>query len=331
MLLMAAKRVDLSLADKVHVVEALHEPSAKQVQVAKKFGVSKSLVSCLLKKNDDIFKEYATSTNCDGKEADDKVLWLWFQHKLGQGAHLSRLLLKQKATQLAAEKGKEFNLSDSWLSHWNARHNVAQHKEYVEKQDADLPAAAEWRTDTLPSILVEYQPRDVSNTDETSLFYRGFPDRGLNVLMEHFTGSKKAMDCITLLCCANMDGTEKQPLLVIRKSKSPHGFSKDHASLPVIYRNSAKAWMTSLLFQEWLKNWDRELCVQHRCVCLLIDNCSAHLNDVDLFHIVLTFLPPNATSIMQPMDMGVIKNLKGHYHARLKEQIVAALDIDSSH
>ncbi|XP_006007310.2 tigger transposable element-derived protein 4-like [Latimeria chalumnae] len=235
-------------------------------------------------------------------------------------------MLKQKATQLAAEQGKEFNPSDGWLSCWKARHNIVQRKEYDEKQDADLPAAAEWKAETLPSILDEFEPCDIFNADETGLFYWGFPDRGLGMLREELAGGKKAMDCITLLCCANMDGTKKRPLMVIGRSKSPCCFPKDHLKMFVIYRNSAKAWMTSSLFQEWLKNWERELRLQNCHVCLLIDNCLAHSVNVNLSHIVLKFLPPNTTSVMQPMDMGVIKNFKGHYRACLNVRIIASLD-----
>ncbi|XP_006004800.1 tigger transposable element-derived protein 4-like [Latimeria chalumnae] len=332
---MASKHVELCVTDKVRVLEALCEPSAKQVQVAEKFGVSKSVVSRILKNSDAILKEYDINRNrgykhqCDGKEADvGEALWLWFQHKLSQGARLSGPMLKQKVTQLAAEQGKEFNPSDGWLSCWKARHNVVQHKEHGEKQDADLPAAAEWKAETLPSILDEFQPCDIFNVDKTGLFYWSFLDRGLGMLREEFAGGKKAMDRITLLCCANMDRTEKWPLMVIGKSKSPCCFPKDHSKLPVINRNSAKAWMTSSLFQEWLKNWERELNLQNRHVCLLIDNCLAHSINVNLSHIVLKFLPPNTTSVMQPMDMGVIKTFKGHYHTRLNARIITSLDAD---
>ncbi|MGH0175145.1 UNVERIFIED_CONTAM: hypothetical protein FKN15_069752 [Acipenser sinensis] len=60
-----------------------------------------------------------------------------------------------------------------------------------------------------------------------------------------FAGGKKPMDRITLLCCANMDRTEKLPLLLIGKSKSLRCFPKEHSKVALIYKNYAKAWMTS--------------------------------------------------------------------------------------
>ena len=123
-----------------------------------------------------------------------------------------------------------------------------------------------------------------------------------------------------------MCGTEKRPLFVIGKSKQPRCFPKDLTRLPVDYDNSKNAWMTCSIFKTWLQKWDRSLRVKKRTVCLLVDNCSAHPSNVELTNIVVKFLPPNTTSLMQPMDMGVIKNWKGHYRNRLSTRIIAALD-----
>ncbi|GFS15127.1 tigger transposable element-derived protein [Elysia marginata] len=84
--------------------------------------------------------------------------------------------------------------------------------------------------------------------------------------------------------------------------------------------------MTGFLFKEWLYEWDNKLKIQGRRVLLLVDNCTAHPAIDDLQMITLKFLPPNTTSLLQPMDMGVIKNFKGHYCSRLNNRIIASLD-----
>ncbi|XP_069176903.1 jerky protein homolog-like [Procambarus clarkii] len=45
------------------------------------------------------------------------------------------------------------------------------------------------------------------------------------------------------------------------------------------------------------------------------DNSSTHPRGDELVNgnIIGTFLPPNTTSVIQPMDQGIIKNLKHHY------------------
>ena len=49
-------------------------------------------------------------------------------------------------------------------------------------------------------------------------------------------------------------------------------------------------------------------------IALLVDNCSAHPKDCSGEHTnVLYFLPPNVTSVIQPYDMRIIRNLKALY------------------
>ena len=65
-----------------------------------------------------------------------------------------------------------------------------------------------------------------------------------------------------------------------------------------------------------------------RRILLFVDNCAAHPQDVELTNIEVVFLPPNTTSLLQPMDMGIIKNLKGHYRSKLHTRLISELDLD---
>ncbi|GBM47482.1 Tigger transposable element-derived protein 6 [Araneus ventricosus] len=113
-----------------------------------------------------------------------------------------------------------------------------------------------------------------------------------------------------------MNGSEKQKLTVIGKSQKPRCF-KNVKKLPMDYKSNKKAWMTSDLFQKYLRQWDKELTKKKRKIVLLIDNCTAHIVPSNLQWIKVVFLPPNTTSVLQPMDQGVIRNLKCHYRKQL--------------
>jgi hypothetical protein len=65
---------------------------------------------------------------------------------------------------------------------------------------------------------------------------------------------------------------EKRDILVIGKSKN-HLCFKGVRSLPVDYYSNANAWMTSVIFNDWLVKWDLEL---KRKIVLLVDNYTAH-------------------------------------------------------
>lgn len=59
---------------------------------------------------------------------------------------------------------------------------------------------------------------------------------------------------------------------------------------------------------------------------MIVDNCPAHPKVKGLKAIELTFLPPNTTSHTQPMDQGVIKNLKTHYRKQVILRQLQAAD-----
>ena len=72
-----------------------------------------------------------------------------------------------------------------------------------------------------------------------------------------------------------MTGTEKRKLLVIRKSLHPRSF-KNIKKLPASYTANKKAWMSSSIFEDELRKWDKELSSKNRKILLLVDNCAAH-------------------------------------------------------
>jgi hypothetical protein len=70
-------------------------------------------------------------------------------------------------------------------------------------------------------------------------------------------------------------------------------------------------------------------------VLFFVDNCSAHPKTLlhELKAIQVVFLPPNMTSKLQPMDQGIIKNIKHHYRRskmqRNLRRIDSGLEIDN--
>ena len=61
-------------------------------------------------------------------------------------------------------------------------------------------------------------------------------------------------------------------------------------------------------------------------VFLLADNAGGH--PVDLYHegVQVDFLPPNTTSLLQPMDQGVIRAFKVLFTGNCLQQLVHAMD-----
>ena len=84
--------------------------------------------------------------------------------------------------------------------------------------------------------------------------------------------------------------------------------------------------MDSTLFKEWFRELDVKFQKENRKIALTIGNCPAHPTIADLSNVKLIFLPPNATSVSQPMDQEVIKCLKAFYHRQLVNLMIKRLE-----
>jgi hypothetical protein len=95
--------------------------------------------------------------------------------------------------------------------------------------------------------------------------------------------------------------------------------------------------MTSGLFQDWLKETDKRFRLQDRKVLLVLNNFLGHTaGDYRPTNIEMIFLSPNLTSHRQPLDQGIIANLKLIYYKlkailtaeKVELEMVKPFDID---
>lgn len=96
-------------------------------------------------------------------------------------------------------------------------------------------------------------------------------------------------------------------------------------SLPVWYEANTKAWIAQQLFEGYVRRLDKRFEAQKHKVLLFVDNCGALGLINNLKAIEIEFFPPNTTSVLQPMDQGIIKNLKA-YRSRLLRPMVLCID-----
>jgi hypothetical protein len=125
--------------------------------------------------------------------------------------------------------------------------------------------------------------------------------------------------------CYNADGSDK--LLVIVKYENPHYFKNGNRdSFGCKYRSNPEAWMTQVIFLEWLKGFDARMA--GRNVFFIMDNCNAHILLMQLASVVtlrnttVFYLPLNATSKIQPCDAGIIQSLKVYYRHRFNRLLI---------
>jgi hypothetical protein len=63
---------------------------------------------------------------------------------------------------------------------------------------------------------------------------------------------------------------------------------------------------------------------RNRKILLFLDNAPCHPIDLQLSNVKLQCFPANTTSVVQPLDQGVIHSFKTHYRKSLVKHIIAS-------
>ena len=98
--------------------------------------------------------------------------------------------------------------------------------------------------------------------------------------------------------------------------------------MTVHYFSDKKAWMDSDIMESILSRLDRKIFLEKRKVVLFWDNATCHPENLkaSLTNIKLVFLPKNATSWLQLLDAGIIRNFKHKYKKPLVCYVVSRIN-----
>lgn len=327
------KRKALSLEEKLNVLDAVDkQPGRKRVEIAKELGLPPSTLNSIVSKRAEI-KGNAALFGPKAKQARgakygtlDESLLTWFQQARAAGINFDGSILREKAMEVADRLGiTDFAASNGWIDRFRKRHGIAYKTVCGEAASVNTQTVDDWKA-TLSATIEGYEPRDIYNADETGLFFRVQPSKSLSLKGEACHGGKCSKDRLTVLLCVNMDGSDKLKPWVIGKYQNPRCL-KNIRLLPCHYRSNRRAWMTCALFEDFLRYFDSKMGSQGRSVLLFLDNCAAHPRDPPfLRNVKLVFFPANTTSHLQPLDAGIIKNVKHSYRKSIVKRSLARIE-----
>ncbi|XP_042295721.1 jerky protein homolog-like [Sceloporus undulatus] len=253
-----------------------------------------------------------------GYEKVSEALYVWFLQFRDKGVPISGPILQQKALHFRKEfdEGEPgFTASVGWLDRWKKRYGVRQLCICGEKLSSDFEEMQTFRKKFLDLVETESLTDDqIFNCDETGLNYKLLPSKSLASRTEAAApGYKRSKERLTILACSNASAALKMDLVLIGVSKNPRAFKNiSKSALPVKYYSQRSLWMSREMFKEWffkefvpstekfLRDNDRP-----RKAVLLLDNAPTHPDAEELQdgNIKAMFLPPNVTTICQPMDI----------------------------
>ncbi|KAJ3649085.1 hypothetical protein Zmor_020847 [Zophobas morio] len=337
------KRTVLTIEQKIEIIKQ-NESGENVAALARRFGIGRQTVRDIVKNKTNLqaFLLQADSTQVVSQrktmkastfEELEQAMIKWFLQKRAEGTPISGPMCLRQA-QLFHEKlnpGENFKASNGWLYRFKKRHGIRELSIEGEKLSADEVALTEFCYE-LENIILERDLKldQVYNADETGLFWKTMPTKTLAHESEKCaSGFKTNKDRVTILCCANATGRHKLRLTVIGKSKNPRAFKNiNRNNLPVDYYNQKSCWMTRDIFREW---FFKKFIPQVRKflevnklppkALLLLDNATVHMDETVLKSedgsITAAFFPPYVTSIGQPMDQGVIENMKRYYRKKI--------------
>ncbi len=172
----------------------------------------------------------------------------WFLEQQNK-VNLNGDMLRAKAACFLQElhsDAPEMAFSQGWLENFKDRHEIKSFHRFGESDALDMEAVGVTLLD-IRAVVDAYAKKDVFNMDETNLYWRLQADNSLAT--HQLEGRKINKERITLVICANSDGSEKIPLTIIGKHLNPRcfkGINRD--TLGARYHANAKAWMTQNVF-----------------------------------------------------------------------------------
>ncbi|XP_053570666.1 tigger transposable element-derived protein 1-like [Bombina bombina] len=331
-------RKSITLDMKLKIIR-LYDEGVIQAEIGRKLGFTRTTINTVMKNRQKIVAEVKSATPVntttnrkrDSIVADmERLLILWIENQTTRYVPVNQAIIQSKALSLfndqKAKKGEaakdaEFVASRGWFDRFKKRSNLHNIKVQGEAAAADTEAAESYPSD-FAKIIEDggYSMDQIFNVDETGLFWKKMPARTFIARQEKsMPGYKPAKDRITLLLGGNASGTLKLKPLFIYRFQNPRAL-KNYVKtrLPVHWRANEKARV---------KAYCKDNNIPFN-ILLLVDNAPGHPRMLDELNpnIRVEFLPPNTTSLLQPMDQCVIAAFKLNYLKRTFSKCIAAID-----
>ncbi|XP_064090914.1 tigger transposable element-derived protein 1-like isoform X2 [Macrobrachium nipponense] len=357
------RRKAITMETKYYIIKR-SEKGETNTEIGRALGLNRTTVQSIVKDKERILQHMECgasmkavttqgATTRIGKQhnpnlvAMEKLLLVWLEDQIQRHVPVGIALIQEKARELyevVVEKQGEgsatesFAASRGWFNRFKVRANLHNLKLQGEVASADEEAA-----ERFPGCLAEiireggYTADQVFSVEETGLFWKRMPSRTY-ISKEEKTapGHKVSKERLTLLLGSNASGDFKLKPLLVYLAENPralNGIFKPQ--LPVIWKANKKAWVTDGIFEEWFndhfvpsaKKHLEEKGQEFKVLLVLNTGPGYPINLGEVYpEVEVVYLPPNTTSLLQPMGQGVIGSFKAYYTRRTFRHVLSVTE-----
>ena len=303
--------------------------SGKKIEIfAKESNIPLKTLQEWIRKKEKIFSsciEYSGKRNLgSGKETlipynIEMEIVDWFLNVRAFGIPISGKIIKARAAYLIKEKGLDVNLnfSDGWLDKFKKRYNICSRKggsKIVRSDDCELKVITEF-INIIKEKILSGKYESIINIDETGIYYDYPIDYTLDIratkrVQIKSTGREK--ERITVVLGIDYLNTTNVIPLIILKGGSEQSLNQVCTSDDYVLSFQKNSWCDEKQFVKFIS-----LLPKNKKILLILDNFKGHKTEYvykyinDNYPLIeMLSLPPNTTSILQPLDVGINKTFK---------------------
>jgi len=121
----------------------------------------------------------------------------------------------------------------------------------------------------------------------------------------------RAKDRVTAVLCMNADGSHKLPIAIIGKAVRPLCVRPPAPGCPVPYFSQVSSWIVGPTMAHWFASVlvQEVRRVTTELVFLIMESAPSD-GELKEDGVTIVCLPPNTTSMYQPLDKGIISAVK---------------------
>jgi len=309
--------------------------SGKSVNgISKSSGIPKSTLIAKLKGYRPIGKRSGPPTVLSTEE--EAIIVRWMLHLSQRGFPVTKTQLFYNVAHLIKQFGRETPFTNGQPGrHWYEAF-LHRHPEISTRVAQNLPKSRASVTEDIlrgwfkeveqhlaKKQLIDIDGTRIFNCDESAFYLCPKAERVLvrkgDKAVYNFTQNDEK-ECLTVLFMTNATGALVSPMIIFPYERIPYSISQ---SVPNDWSigKSENGWMTAETFYEYISNiFEPWLTAQNieRPVILYVDGHSSHMTlpvaEFCMDHqIELIALFPNATHLIQPLDVALFRTLKSSW------------------